>query len=222
LNRLEIKGILIEKETMKRILLASLALMLLESVFLVQATPARAATKIMPGTTIPAELTKGLDAKKVKAGDKIEAKTSVDLLSGGEVIIPKGSKITGHISDVKARSKDSKDSMIRIVFDQLSTKDGGELAIQAAIQAIGKPAESDTGSGSPMAGGPIGSAGASLPGGGSGQSSGGSGGSLNPNSQGVVGLRGLSLSTSGQASVINASNENIHLDSGTQLILRIQ
>jgi hypothetical protein len=207
---------------MKRILFASIALILFEGMFLVQATPAHAATKITPGTTIPAELTKGLDVKKVKAGDKIEAKTSVDLLSDGEVIIPKGSKITGHISDVKARSKDSKDSMVGIVFDQLSTKDGGELAIQAAIQAIGKPAESDTGSGSPMAGGPIGSAGASLPGGGSGQSSGGSGGSLNPSSQGVVGLRGLSLSTSGQASVINASNENIHLESGTQLILRIQ
>jgi hypothetical protein len=207
---------------MKRILFASLALVLFEGIFLAQSTPARAATKITPGTIIPAELTKTLDVKKVKAGDKIEAKTSVDLLSGGEVIIPKGSKISGHISDVKARSKDSKDSMVGIVFDQLSTKDGGELAIQAAIQAIGRPAESDNGSATPVAGGPIGSAGASLPSGGSGQSSGGSGGSLNPNSQGVVGMRGLSLSTSRQASVINASNENIHLESGTQLILRIQ
>ena len=207
---------------MKRILLASLALVFFEGMLLVHFMPARAATKITPGTIIPAELTKGLDVKKVKAGDKIEAKTSVDLLSDGEVIIPKGSRISGHISDVKARSKDSKDSMVGIVFDQLSTKDGGELAIQAAIQAIGKPAESDTGSASSIAGGPIGSAGASLPGGGSGQSSGSSGGALNPNSQGVVGLRGLSLSTSGQASVINANNENIHLESGTQLILRIQ
>jgi hypothetical protein len=39
---------------MKRIFLAVLALMLFEGVFLVQATPAWAATKIMPGAIIPA------------------------------------------------------------------------------------------------------------------------------------------------------------------------
>ena len=184
-------------------------------------TPSRAATKIMPGTIIPVELAKTLDAKKVKAGDKIEAKIVVDLLSDGQVIIPKGAKITGHISDAKARSKDSKDSMIGIVFDQLSTKDGGDLAIQAAIQAIGPPVESGPSSSS-VAGGPIGSSGSSMPGGGAGQSSGGSGHSLNPSSQGVVGLRGLSLSTSGPVSVVSSSNENVHLDSGTQILLRIQ
>lgn len=195
--------------------------MLSAGMFLVEATPARAATKILPGTIIPVELAKTLDAKKVKAGDKIEAKIVVDLLSGGEVIIPKGSKVTGHISDAKARSKDSKDSMVGIVFEQLSTKDGGELAIQATIQAIGPPVESGLSSSS-MAGGPIGSSGGAMPGGGAGQSSGGSGHSLNPSSEGVVGMRGLSLSTSGPASVVSSSNENVHLESGTQLNLRIQ
>ena len=195
--------------------------MLSAGMFLVEVTPARAATKILPGTIIPVELAKTLDAKKVKAGDKIEAKIVVDLLSGGEVIIPKGSKVTGHISDAKPRSKDSKDSMVGIVFEQLSTKDGGELAIQATIQAIGPPVESGLSSSS-MAGGPIGSSGGAMPGGGAGQSSGGSGHSLNPSSEGVVGMRGLSLSTSGPASVVSSSNENVHLESGTQLNLRIQ
>ena len=206
---------------MKRIFLASLVLILSAGMFLVPATPSQAATKILPGTIITAELSKTVDAKKVKAGDKIEAKTAVDLLSDGQVIIPKGSKITGHISDAKARSKDSKDSMVGIVFDQLSTKDGGELVIQAAIQAIGPPADSGS-SPSSMAGGPIGNSGSSLPAGGAGQSSGSSGHSLNASSQGVVGLRGLSLSTSGAASVISSSSENVHLEGGTQLNLRIQ
>jgi len=188
--------------------------------FFVEATPAHAATKIMPGTIIPVELAKTLDAKKVKSGDKIEVKIVVDLLSDGVVIIPKGAKITGHISDAKARSKDSKDSMVGIVFDQLFTKDGGELAIQATIQAIGPPVESGPSSSS-MAGGPIGSSGASMPGGGAGQSSGDSGHSLSPGSQGVVGMRGLSLSTSGPASVVSSSNENVHLESGTQMLLRV-
>ncbi len=206
---------------MKRIFLISLALMFSAGMFFVHATPAHAATKILPGSVIPVELAKTLDAKKVKAGDKIEVKIVVDLLSDGIVIIPKGAKITGHISDAKARSKDSKDSMVGIVFDQLLTKDGGELAIQVTIQAIGPPVESGPSSSS-MAGGPIGSSGASMPGGGAGQSSGGSGHSLSPSSQGVFGMRGLSLSTSGPASVVSSSNENVHLESGTQLNLRIQ
>ncbi len=83
LNTLEIQGRLIEKRIMKRIFFASLALILFEGMFLVRATPAQAATKITPGTIISAELSKTVDVKKVKAGDKIEAKTAVDLLSDG-------------------------------------------------------------------------------------------------------------------------------------------
>jgi uncharacterized membrane protein YgcG len=205
---------------MKRIF-ATVALTLFVGMFWAQMTPVQAATRIAPGTLISAKLSKSVDAKKVKVGDKIEAKTVVDLLSDGQVIIPKGSKILGHVTDAKARGKDSKDSRLGIVFDQLSTKDGGELSIQGAIQAIGRPVEDDSNASS-SAGGPIGSSGASMPSGGSGQSSGSSGGSLNPGSQGVVGLRGLSLNSAGQASVISSSNENVHLESGTQLILRIQ
>jgi hypothetical protein len=208
---------LMEKGTMKRILSASLALILVAGILLITAASAGAATKIMPGTVIPVELAKALDAKKVKAGDKVEAKIVVDLLHDGEVVIPKGAKVTGHISDAKPSSKDSKDSMVGIVFDQLSTKDGGELAIQTAIQAIGPPP--DSGSSSSISGGPIGTSGASMPSGGQPRSS---GHSLDSSSQGVVGMRGLSLSTSGPASVVSSSSGNVKLDSGTQILLRIQ
>jgi hypothetical protein len=204
---------------MNRIFVMLLAL-IIAGLSLHQPFPAEAATRILPGTIIPAELAKAIDAKKVKAGDKIEAKIVVDLLSEGQVMVPKDSKILGHISDVKARSKDSKDSMIGIVFDSLSTKDGGELAIQSVIQAIGRPIEQGSNYSS-MAGGPIGSSGASLPSGAAGPPT-SSGGRLNPTSQGVVGMKDLSLSASGQASVISSSKENVKLESGTQLILRIQ
>jgi hypothetical protein len=185
------------------------------------AATAFAATRITPGTLIAAQLSKSMDAKKAKTGDKFEAKTVVDLLSNGEAVIPKGSKITGHITEVKARNKDSKDSMIGIAFDSVSMKDGTELAIQATIQAIGRAPETG-GSSYSSEGGPIGTSGASMPSGTSGSSSGSSGSSLGANSQGVVGIRNLSLSASGQASVVSSSSENVHLDSGTQMILRIQ
>ena len=47
---------------------------------------------------------------------------------------------------------------------------------------------------------------------------------LNTNSQGVVGLSGLSLSggaESAQGAVISSQNKNVKLDSGTQMMLRV-
>ncbi len=206
---------------MKRILIVTLALILFEGLFLIQDAPVQAATRITPGTIIPAELSKSVDAKKAKAGDKIEAKTVVDLLSNGQVLIPKGSKILGHVTDSKARSKDSKDSMVGIVFDSLSLKDGSELTIQAVVQAIGRPVD-QTSSSASTSGGPIGSSGKSMPSSVSGRPPDSSGNSLDSNSQGIVGLKGLSLDSSGEASVISSSSENVHLDGGSQLTLRIK
>jgi hypothetical protein len=211
---------------MKRVFFVPLALLLLESMTLAQATPpaapAQTLNKIAAGTVISAVLSKGVDAKKVKVGDKVEAKTNLDLLSNGQVMIPKGSKISGSVTDAKARSKDSKDSTLGIAFDHISIKDGSELPIQAAIQAIGRPIESASNN-SMSAAGPIGSSGSSMPSAASGQGSDPSAGApLSANSQGVVGIRGLSLSSSGPASVLSSSKENVHLDGGTQLILRIQ
>jgi hypothetical protein len=229
------------------------------------ATP-DASGKIAPGVVIPAELSKAVDARKVKVGDKVEAKTAVDLLSNGKIVIPRNAKIIGHITDAKPRTKQSPDSMVAISFDKISTKDGRELPVQATVQAIGRPLQASSLPGyEPMGDSPATGAHSTLPepgnmGGPSGGSMGGpssgtmggpSGGAttgpqrptypsgapepssdatargasvspLGPTSQGVVGIKGLSLSSSPQASVVSSNTENVHLDSGTQLILRTE
>jgi hypothetical protein len=217
---------------------------------------AAAAGKVAPGVIIPAELSKSIDAKKAKTGDKVEAKTAIDLLSHGQIVIPRNAKIEGHVTNAKAHSKQSPDSMVGIVFDKITTKDGRDLPLQAEVQAIGRPLQAAPSAYQPMAGGPSAPA-PSAPSGsnggmgspsGSGSTpsssypsgasnmpeppsqgypqSGGAGGSsvspLNPTSQGVVGIKGLSLSSSPQASIVSSGNRNVHLDSGTQLILRTQ
>jgi len=45
---------------------------------------------------------------------------------------------------------------------------------------------------------------------------------LDPASKGVVGMKGLALDTSGPVAVLTSNSGNVHLDSGTQLILRVQ
>src|SRR5215813_9033031 len=78
--------------------------------------------RLPAGTVIPAELSKSVDTKKLRPGDKIEAKTSMDLLSHGQVVIPRNSKIVGHVTDAKSHSKESPDSKVAIAFDQIAVK----------------------------------------------------------------------------------------------------
>ncbi len=213
------------------------------------------ANGIVSGTVIPVELSKSLDSKKSKANDKVEAKTSMDVLSHGQIVVPRNTKIIGHVTEAKAHSKESPDSMVGIAFDRIVMKDGPEKPLQAVVQAIGRPLQnspnfggnepmSGTAAGMPAGGpGPRGSMGgapttpppthpSSYPtyptGDASGSPSdptapaGSTVSPLGPTSQGIVGIKGLSLNSTGQASVVSSSTDNIHLDSGTQLILRVQ
>ena len=205
---------------MKDIFAVTLALILFQGVVsLAQSTPPQSSNGIAPGSIISAELVKSVDVRKVKAGDKIEAKVVVPLVSNGQVLIPKGSRIIGHVTEAKPRSKDPKGSTVGIVFDTLSTKEG-QLIIQAAIQAIG-PVEPAATNGI-RSGFPVGISPVPPPAGVAGQPADTSGLFLEPSSQGIVGLEGLSLSRSGQTSVVTSSHDNVRLEGGTQLILRIE
>ena len=133
-----------------------------------QATGEAAASgQIAPGTVIPAELAKSIDAKKAKQGDQVLAKTSQDLLSGGQVVIARGSKIIGHVTQAKPREKGESESTLGIAFDKLVMKDGHELPLNASIQALAGPPSMATGSAAPM------SESGGMPGGMSGSASGG-------------------------------------------------
>jgi hypothetical protein len=210
------------------------------------------------GAIIPAELSKSLDAKKNKAGDKVEAKTATDLLAHGQIVLPRNTKIVGHVTEAKARNKDSQDSTLAITFDHILYKDGHEMPIQVVVQAIGRPLQAfgmGSESSSESAGnlGPVAPAGVGgTMGGASGASGpGGMGGPqpqypgntrpespdpsmtrpssgsttvapLGPTSEGAVGMKGLTLSSSGQGAAISSSTQNVHLDGGSQLILKTQ
>jgi hypothetical protein len=195
------------------------------------------------GTTICAVLTKTVDAKKAKAGDGVAAKATLAVLSHGKVMIADGARISGHIMKARARSPDNPESEVRIVFERVALKDGGEIPLALTVQAIGYgglplPTEGDPGEHSPYPP-PLASQEPSsvrhssaphpqpqpletpdIPR--------GTGNPTNPaldvGSKGVVGMPGLTLSeASGAArgSVVSSSSKNVKLESGSQLILRV-
>jgi hypothetical protein len=133
------------------------------------------------GTTMNAALEHPVDAKKNKPGDHVTAKTTENVKSGGQVVIPKGSKLEGHVTQVQARGHGQSDSHVGIMFDRAVTKDGREIPLNNfAIQAMGRSQSSasamnNSSSGPDMMSGGSGSGSARSSGGGmsSGHSSGG-------------------------------------------------
>ena len=226
---------------------------------------------ISNGSKIDATLATSLDAKRSKPGDQVEARAAQDVKQDGKVVLKKGTRLVGHVTQAQARASGQTQSQLGIVFDHAVLKDGQEVPFSASIQALAaaqSAAAASTGADDVLAsGGGMGSAqGSARSGGGlaggvastAGATAGATtgavmntassvsstaGGTLNTaahstgavggltstgrlasNSSGVFGLEGLSIdsaaSSATQGSMIVSATKNVHLDSGTQLLLR--
>jgi len=202
--------------------------------------------RFAPGVTFRAELEKTIDAKKASPGDPVLAKTIDELKSGGQVIAPRGARIVGHVVAAAPHEKDSA-SHLEIAFDKLEVGNGSEIPMKATIQALARPVNyapvgldnmgQPTGGSTPMA--PGGRSGGMVPAG-TGQPAGAPnpgnmgnaggmpsqsspGGGISPNAEGVTGMSGVSLSAGpSQDSVLTSEKHNVKLESGTQMVLRVQ
>jgi hypothetical protein len=225
------------------------------------------------GTAFNAALSSPIDSKKCKPGDAVTAHTTEAVKSEGKTMIPKGSKLVGHVTQASARAKGESESALGIAFDKAILKNGQEIPLNATIQAlasaqnsvsaagpdfdaVGGAGASAGGQGSSagrgalggvtsaaggaagtvtntaanvggVAGGAVNST-TSAAGGAASASKGAVGGlnaagQLTSNSQGVFGLNGLNLnaaaSNATQGSVITSAGKNVHLDSGTRMLL---
>ena len=100
------------------------------------ATSGEQSTSLAAGTVVNAELNQALDSKKAKEGDAVTARTTEAVKSGGKVLIPKGSKLVGHVTRATARAKGDADSALAVQFDRAILKDGQALPLQVTIQAL--------------------------------------------------------------------------------------
>jgi hypothetical protein len=201
------------------------------------------------GSTIPVTLEKGIDARKNKAGDHVVARATENVKTEGQVVIPRGSQIVGHVSEAKARSTES-ESTLGIIFDRAVLKGGREIPLALTIQAIA-PERSEAsdpsdmprmtaatagglGGGRPL--GPMSDPNAGVPGRvespnsvyvPDGQLT--AQGGLTPSCHGVLGIDDLALapestdssSSSSKGSLIISQRHNVHLYARTQMMLRV-
>jgi hypothetical protein len=225
---------------------------------------------VASGTAFNAALTKPVDAKKAKVGDRVDARTTEAVKTGNKTALPKGTRLVGHVTQASARANGDSQSALAIAFDRAVLKDGSEVPLNVGIQALaseqtvaasepevdsrstGRASAGASGAGRGSLGGVSSTAGGVA--GGAGSTAGSvvnaaghdvngaasattgvagatraTGGGLNAagqltsNSRGVFGLNGLNLNSAAasttQGSVITSADKNIHLASGTRMLL---
>jgi hypothetical protein len=227
------------------------------------------AVALSDGTTMNAALASSVDVKKNKLGDRIEARTTQDVKQDGKVVLRKGTRLVGHVTEVQSRAKDQTQSQLGVAFDHAELRNGQQVPLNASIQALaaaqstaqasagdddliasgGGAASAGAGAarGGALVGGTLRNTGSTVSSVGTGVGSTANGavggavnaathttgavgglnasGALQSNSKGVFGLEGLSLnsaaSSATQGSLIVSSTRNIHLESGTQMVLQV-
>lgn len=199
--------------------------------------------QLAAGTAILAELNTGLDSKKLKAGDAVTAHATEPLKSAdGRTIMPRGTKLEGRVTQAEARNNGGNASTLGIQFDKATLKDGTEIGLNVAIQAIGprqsagpvgdddsSPRAIGTTQTSPMSGGrapsPNGSP-QSTEAGGAGNFPVPAGPRFDERSRGAVGMKGITLdeqAANGRAATVISSNgKSVKLDEGTRVLLVVQ
>ena len=225
---------------------------------------------LVSGTAFNAALNSPIDSKKCKPGDAVTAHTTENVKADGKTVLPKGSKLVGHVKQATARAKGDSESALAITFDRAILKNGEEVPLNIAIQAMaaaqtaGSAPDADldtmgsagtSAAGSGMAGGrgaaggltstagkAVGSVTNTAVGAGdaalhstvsstSGVASDSRGaigglstaGQLTWNSRGVFNMNGLTLNAAAangtQGSLITSAGKNVHLDSGTRMLM---
>ena len=229
---------------------------------------------------VKGELVGKLDSKSARVGQQVVVKTNEKMSTVDGTVIPKGSRLIGHVTQVQAHESSHQDSSMGIEFDQAEIKNGQNVAIHSVIESIAPPAnaaaaasmDNDDSFGAPVGGGRAGSGAMGGGGMGGGRSGGGlvggtvgsatsatgnMGSGLGSTTRSAVGatgdlagdatarvgdnVRGAATTTeslgahataipgvmlagdaSGSASgMLSAANKNIHLDSGTQMVLGV-
>jgi hypothetical protein len=209
------------------------------------------ALKIAPGSVIPVQLSKTVDAKKAKTGDEVVATVTQDMkTNSGDVLVPKDTKVIGHVTEAQARNKEQKQSELGIAFDHAVVK-GDQMQLPMSIQAVIAPPSNNSGgaaapdappstagggsASSPMAGSRAGATGATpsqssqqnYPSGAASESSpqGEARPPITGNTQGVIGMSDVKLESasqnSQQGSVLTSEKNNVKIEKGTMMLLRV-
>jgi hypothetical protein len=175
----------------------------------------------------PATVTKTLDSSKLKDGDSVELETGGSFKLPDGTLVPRGSKLIGHVETARARSKGDPDSKLTLVFEKLSIPGGKQLSLKGSVQAVYPPAEESMGPNMASAGTSQGGSGAGGGSGGVGITNANNGSDMessngqpviNMKATGVQGMHDLSLDNG----VLSSRGKNVKLGGGVRIVVNAE
>ncbi len=87
-------------------------------------------------SSVTGELEGKLDSKTAKVGDRIVLKTTDKVQTSDGTVIPRGSRLVGHVTEVQAYDTDHGPARIAIAFDHAELKNGQSVAIYSLIRRV--------------------------------------------------------------------------------------
>ena len=180
---------------------------------------ASASLSLPNGTGIVGTLTTNLDTKHSKVGDRVEIEVTQDVKPAGQILLRRGSHITGQVALAYAFSKGDSTAKLEIVLDKVVAKSGEQIPTYLALYSLAAkndPTKEDLQDGRGLAAtstraginGGMGRPGNGL---------------LGPDTRGVIGLESLRLTPLARdnppTSLVRSESKDVRLEKGTEIVL---
>ena len=101
-----------------------------------------AAAQLPAGTQIQVRLTTALNTSTAKANQPFEAVVIAPVVVGERLAFGQGTKVAGHIKEVKAATQPDDQAVLALAFDAISDAAGKRASIAAKVTAIDNARES--------------------------------------------------------------------------------
>jgi hypothetical protein len=173
--------------------------------------PCVLAQQSTPVLMIRALLSTKIDSKKLHPGDPLEAIVSMTFNLPDTTVVPKKSKLIGHVVASTAKSRGDSQSSLESVFDRIEMPGGKRTDISAKLQAVGTKLNVET-AGEGGHGTLIGLVADAQLGGPASPAT-----ILDAQSTGVHGIAHLYLNPEG---ILSSDDKAVKIDTGSQLIVR--
>jgi len=197
-----------------------------------QAGSPAAAAKVIGHGSFPVIIKKAIDSSKLKEGDPVEVEISGPFKLADGTLVPKGSKVAGHVTEAKSRSKGDAVSELALTFDKVSITGGKQFSVKGIVQSVAPPEDQPdpgmpVGSGSQKGGSGGTGAGLATPGyqpsniktGANMDSSAKVDPAVSPKSVGVLGMHDLQLSLDGMLS--SSKGKQVKLGQDVRMIVHV-
>jgi hypothetical protein len=93
-------------------------------------------------SAVTGELEGKLDSKTAKVGDRVVLKTTEKVQTPDGTVIPRGSRLAGHVTEVQAYDLEIGPARIAIAFDRAELKNGQSIAVYTLIRGVSSSASS--------------------------------------------------------------------------------